>query len=322
MSFNENDVNRDKGGKFDTKTGSAPDILLPVEELEGLPSAEVQARVFDMVARRNIDTSEMPQPIMGGNSDGSGFSQETLDTILQEDFPDVNTLNPGEEELPDISDFNPHAETPLPDIELGPMATAGDEVTELDRQFVDAMRNGTVYTIATPKLAPTDLNGFEVHAQQNLQQVTELLNSGNLADNGITTDDLSKLRGAIDRAEYNLVDNAIRSYLDANHPEVKGILIESDSYDSPSFIGVEIDDGTETPDGRNYGTVIPFDERYSNLYNHLYNHSEDIAQFQDRGSFDEFATVLTDDTEQFGRFRGLYENEPMDAPVYRIAARD
>lgn len=281
MSFNENDVNRDKGGKFDTKTGSAPDILLPVEELEGLPSAEVQARVFDMVARRNIDTSEMPQPIMGGNSDGSGFSQETLDTILQEDFPDVNTLNPGEEELPDISDFNPHAETPLP-----------------------------------------DLDGFEPHAQQNLQQVTELLNSGNLADNGITTDDLSKLRGAIDRAEYNLVDNAIRSYLDANHPEVKGILVESDSYDSPSFIGVEIDDGTETPDGRNYGTVVPFDERYSNLYNHLYNHSEDIAQFQDRGSFDEFATVLTDDTEQFGRFRGLYENEPMDAPVYRIAARD
>lgn len=32
MSFNENDVNRDQGGRFDTKTGSAADVSLDTEQ--------------------------------------------------------------------------------------------------------------------------------------------------------------------------------------------------------------------------------------------------------------------------------------------------
>lgn len=268
MSFNENDVNRDKSGKFDHKEGSAPGISLTGDDFVGLPSADVQERIFDNAAKRAHD------------SDGGGFSPETLDIILQEDFPDVKTLDPGEEELPDISDFEPHAGA-LP-----------------------------------------DLDGYDPHAQRNIQQVIATLNSGHITDSGITSDDLGKLREAIERAEYNLVDNSIKEYLSANHPEVKGILVESDGYDSPSFVGLEIEDGSEPVDGRNYGTVIGFDERYGDLYAHLYNYSEDIARFQDRGSFDEFATVLTDDNEEFGRFQGLYGDMPTDTPTYRIAARD
>lgn len=267
MSFNENDVNRDKGGKFDTKTGSAPGIQLD-SDFSGLSSEDVQDRILGQADQRSHD------------ADGGGFDPRTLDEILRDEYPEVNTLNPGEEELPDISDFEPHAEA-LP-----------------------------------------DLDGYDPHAQRNIQQVIETLNSGHIADSGITSDDLGKLREAIERAEYNLVDNSIKEYLAANHPEVKGILVEADGYDSPSFVGLEIEDGSKPVDGRNYGTVIGFDERYGDLYSHLYNYSEDIARFQDRGSFDEFATVLTDDNEEFGRFQGLYGDMPTDTPTYRIAARD
>lgn len=289
MSFNENDVNRDKGGKFDTKTGSAPGIQLD-SDFSGLSSEDVQERILDQADQRSHD------------ADGGGFDPRTLDEILRDEYPDVSTLDPAEEPLPDISDtslpdidgFDPHAHlrTPVPPLVESPAGYV--PATKAD----DAPR-----------------------AQQNVQEVTELLSSGNLADNGITSDDLGKLREAIDRAEYNLVDNEIKGYLAANHPEVKGILIETDGYDSPTIVGLEIEDGSEQLEGRNYGTVIPFDERHQELYAHLYNYSESIAQFQDRGSFDEYATVLTDDTEEYGRFRGLYGDEATDSPVYRIAGR-
>ena len=267
MSFNENDVNRDKGGKFDHKEGSAPGIMLPLDELSGYPSADVQERILDMAAQRAsaMEMGDLPTPVMTGNSEA---------------LPDISDFNPHEEPLPDISDFEPHAET-LP-----------------------------------------NLDGFDPRGKAAIDHVVELLSSEHISDSGITSDDLGKLREAVERAEYTLVDNSIKEYLAANHPEVKGILVESDGYDSPSFVGLEIEDGSERVDGRNYGTVIPFGSEHADLYNHLYNHSEDIARFQDRGSFDEFATVLTDDNEEYGRFQGLYGDVPTDTPTYRIASRD
>ena len=45
MSFNENDVNRDQGGRFDTKTGSAADVSL--EASETALTAEQRAGIAD-----------------------------------------------------------------------------------------------------------------------------------------------------------------------------------------------------------------------------------------------------------------------------------
>lgn len=265
MTFNENDVNRDKGGKFDHKEGSAPDIMLPLDDLDGHASADVQNDLLDIIQSRGPIAASKMQPVFGAN----------------------------------------------------------DEVSDLDREFANNVRFASLFTIPDPadEVPLPSIDDSEPHAQQNIQQVTELLNSEHLVASGVTSDDLGKLRQAIERAEYTLVDSEIKDYLAANHPEVTGVLVESDGYDSPQFIGLEIEDGTERQPGRNYGHVVPFGEKYGVLYAHLYNHSEDIARFQDRGSFDEYASVLTDDNEQYGRFNGLEGFVDSDTPVYRMAER-
>lgn len=242
MSFNENDVNRDKSGKFDTKTGSAADISLPARSV-----ANVQG-LADALKQRAEQVDVQDQP------------------------------------LPDISDFNPHAETPLPDI--------------------------------------SDFDPHTTSAQKNIRSVAELLQTEALDEEGVTLDDIAKLRAGMERAEFRLTEYEIEEYLDANYPEVKGILVESDGYEYPRFVGAELEDD-DAPLGQNWQKAVPLDGKYNDLRNYLngkYNAA--LNDFQDRGSFDEFATVMYDDNDEYGRFTGLesYVSSP-DTPVYRIAER-
>lgn len=58
MAFEESEVRRDKGGKFDNKTGSAPDISLPVEKLTKVRIAADQAWKYRNLEGRDIAIGE------------------------------------------------------------------------------------------------------------------------------------------------------------------------------------------------------------------------------------------------------------------------
>lgn len=58
MTFDENKVKRDRGGKFDNKVGSAPDIELPTEKLTKVRIPEDQAWKYKNLKGRTIAMGE------------------------------------------------------------------------------------------------------------------------------------------------------------------------------------------------------------------------------------------------------------------------
>lgn len=169
----------------------------------------------------------------------------------------------------------------------------------------------------------SDFNPRATPAQQNIRQVADLLGREALDEEGVTLDDIATLRRSMERAEFRLTEYEIEDYLEKNYPEVKGVFIESDGWEHPRFVGVELEDNT-APDTRNWQKAAPLEGRYADLRNHLNNkYGGAIQDFRDRASFDEYGEVLYDDEDQYGRFTGLNGFlSSDDIPVYRIAQRD
>lgn len=68
MTFDETKVKRDRGGKFDNKVGSAPDIALPAEKLTKVRIPEDQAWKYKNLKDRAIAMGEEKSGPLGDDT--------------------------------------------------------------------------------------------------------------------------------------------------------------------------------------------------------------------------------------------------------------